>query len=128
MNTAVEGKVYADVAFEVTAERIAAFREVFGETRDVIPPTFLTAVEFSAFPAVLEDPELALDLTRIVHGDQEYVWHRQPREGERLVARSRIASAKARGSTAFLTIETDVRDSEGGRVATCRATMIERHE
>ena len=128
MNTSVEGKVYADVAFEVTAERVASFRAVFGETRNVVPPTLLTAVEFTAFPTVLEDPELALDLTRIVHGDQEYVWHRQPREGERLVARSRIESAKGRGSTAFLTIETDIRDSEGEAVATCRATMIERRE
>ena len=128
MNTAVEGKEYADVAFEVTAERVAAFREVFGETRNVIPPTFLTAVEFTAFPAVLGDPDLALDFTRIVHGDQEYEWHRQPREGERLFARSRIASAKARGNTAFLTIETDVRDSDDVTVATCRATMIERRE
>jgi hypothetical protein len=126
MNTAIEGKVYEDVAFEVTAERVAAFREVFGETRDVIPPTFLTAVEFAAFPAVLEDPNLGLDFARIVHGDQEYEWRRQPREGERLIARSRIASAKARGNTAFLTIETEVRDSDGGTVAVCRATMIER--
>jgi acyl dehydratase len=128
MNTAVEGKVYADVTFDVTPERVASFREVFGETRNVIPPTFLTAVEFTTFPAVLEDPELALDFARIVHGDQEYVWHRQPREGERLIARSRIASVKARGSTAFLTIETDVRDAEGMSVAICRATMVERRE
>lgn len=128
VNTAIEGKVYDEIVFDVAVERVAAFREVFGETRDVVPPTFLTAAEFTAFPAVIDDPELALDFTRVVHGDQEYEWRRQPRVGERLTARSRIASAKARGGTAFLTIETELRDSEGSTVAVCRATMIERGE
>jgi MaoC dehydratase-like protein len=126
VNTALEGKVYPDVVFDITADRVRAFRAVFGERRDVIPPTFLTVAEFTAFPAVIDDPELALDFTRVVHGDQEYAWRRQPRVGERLVARSRIASAKARGGTAFLTIETELLDAEQVTVAVCRATMIER--
>jgi acyl dehydratase len=126
VNTSIEGKVYPDVAFDVAADRVAAFRAVFGERREVVPPTFLTAAEFTSFPAVIEDPELALDFARVVHGDQEYEWRRQPRVGERLVARSRIASARARGGTAFLTIETELRDADGETVAVCRATMIER--
>jgi hypothetical protein len=126
VNTAIEGKVYDDVAFEVTAERVAAFRDVFGESGDVVPPTFLTALEFAAFPAVIDDPELALDFRRVLHGDQEYEWMRQPRVGERLTARCRISSAKARGDLAFLTIETEVRDADGAIIAVCRATMIER--
>ena len=128
VNTTAEGKVYPDLAFEVSTERVAAFRAVFGEKRDVVPPTFLTAAEFAAFPAVIADPDLALDFARVVHGEQEYEWRRPLRVGETLTARSRIASAKVRGSLGFLTIETELRDESDEKVAVCRATMIERGE
>ena len=128
MNTNAEGTEYPDVVFEVSTERVEAFRAVFGEERDIVPPTFLTAAEFAAFPAVIADPELDLDFSRVVHGEQEYEWRRQPRVGETLTARSHIASAKVRGSLGFLTIETELRGVDEETVAVCRATMIERGE
>ncbi|MBI3647881.1 MAG: MaoC family dehydratase N-terminal domain-containing protein [Actinobacteria bacterium] len=126
MNPAVEGKVYPEIEFEVSPARVAAFRGVFAEPHDVVPPTFLTAAEFAAFPAVISDPELALDFSRVIHGEQEYEWRRQPRSGETLKVRSRIASARQRAGLGLLTIETELFDAEGESVVVCRATMIER--
>ena len=89
MNPAAEGTVYPDVAFTVDPARVAAFREVFGQTEGV-PPTFVTAAEFTVFPQVMGDPNLGLDFTRVVHGSQEYVYERPLREGETLAIRARI--------------------------------------
>src|SRR2546426_561722 len=75
-----------------------------------VPPTFLTVAEFTLFPTIVADPDLALDFSRVVHGNQEYEWRRHPRVGEALVARARIASIKERGTLGFLTIETEVAD------------------
>ena len=124
MNPAAEGTVYPDVSFTVDPARVAAFREVFG-LDDGVPPTFVTAAEFTVLPRILADPELGVDFTRIVHGSQEYVFRRPLREGETLFARARIASIKQKGGTGFLTVETELRDDDGV-VCVARSQMIER--
>jgi acyl dehydratase len=120
------GKSYHDVSLVIDPARVAAFGRLFGEQRTVVPPTFLTAVEFAIFPEIVGDPDLALDLSRVVHAEQEYEWHRPLVVGERIVARSRIASVRERGDGGMVSIETDVLDDGGERIARCRATMLER--
>jgi acyl dehydratase len=124
MNPAAEGTVYPDVTFTVDPERVAAFREVFGLERGV-PPTFVTAAEFTVLPDVLADPNLGIDFTRVVHGSQEYVFERPLLEGETLTAHTRIASIKHKGGTGFVTVETELRDDEGV-VCVARSQLIER--
>jgi acyl dehydratase len=125
MNPAAEGTVYPDALFTVDPSRVAVFRKVFGLERGV-PPTFVTAAEFAMLPQVLADPNVGVDFTRVVHGAQEYVFERPLREGETLTARMRIASIRQKGGTAFLTIETELRDDDGGLVCVARSQMIER--
>jgi acyl dehydratase len=124
MNPAAEGTVYPDVAFTVDPARVAAFRQVFGLETGV-PPTFVTAAEFSVLPEILADPNLGVDFTRIVHGSQEYRFERPLLEGETLTVRAKVASIKQKGGTGFLTIETELRDDEG-LVCLARSQMIER--
>jgi acyl dehydratase len=128
VNQGAEGKSYPQVSLAVTAERVAAFRDVFPDGGTWVPPTILTAAEFSVFPTIVSDPDLALDFSRVIHGEQEYEWRRPLRVGETLVARARIASIRQRGALGFLTIETEIADADGTRVALARATMIERTE
>ncbi len=126
MNPAAEGKTYPSVPFDVEADRVAAFADIFGETRGVVPLTFFAVAEFLLFPQIVAGPELELDFTRVVHAEQEYEWQRPLRVGETLTARAVIASARNKGGHGFLTIETELRDPEGELVAVGRATMIER--
>ncbi len=125
MNVGAEGTVYPDVTFVVDPERVAAFRRVFG-LREGVPPTFVTAAEFAAFPQVLHDPNLGLDFSRVVHGSQEYAFERPLREGETLTVRARIASVKTKGATGFLTVEMELLDDGGTLVCTARSQMVER--
>jgi acyl dehydratase len=125
MNVGAEGTVYPDVVFVVDPERVAAFRRVFG-LRAGVPPTFVTAAEFAAFPQVLHDPNLGLDFSRVVHSSQEYAFERPLREGETLTVRARIASIKTKGGTGFLTVEMELLDEGGALVCTARSQMVER--
>jgi len=127
MNAAAEGTVYPDVPFTVDPERVAAFRRVFGVTEGV-PPTFVTAAEFTVFPDVIGDPNLELDFSRVVHADQTYEFARPFRLGETVAVRPRIAQIRSKGGQSFLTIETTIVDDAGETVATARATMLERAE
>jgi acyl dehydratase len=126
VNPAAEGTTYPAARFEVAPEHVARFAEAVGQAGAGVPPTFLTAAEFGIFPMVLADPRLGLDFSRVVHGEQEYVWHRPIVEGETLTVRSKIASVRSKGGHGFVTIETDLTDANGEPVALARATMIER--
>ena len=125
MNPSVQGKTYPDVPFTVDPDRVAAFREVVGQETGV-PPTIVTAAEFSVFPDVIGDPALGLDFSRVVHGSQEYVYERPLVEGETVTVRARIASIRERAGTGFLTIVTELRDGDGALVCTARSMMVER--
>ncbi|HJX08685.1 MAG TPA: MaoC family dehydratase N-terminal domain-containing protein [Actinomycetota bacterium] len=127
MNPAAEGTVYPDIEFMVDPARVAAFREVVGAT-DGVPPTFVTAAEFTVFPHVIGDPNLGLDFARVVHGSQEYVYERPLREGETVMVRARIDSIRTKGDTGFLTVVMELRDDEGRLVCTARSQMVERGE
>lgn len=135
MNPAVEGKVYPEVSFVVEPERLAAFRRVVGVTGASagagvspggVPPTFATAAEFTVFPRLLADPELDLDLTRVVHGSQEYVYARSLVEGETLQVRARIETVRVRGANGFLTVVMELVGADGEVACTARSMMVER--
>ncbi len=129
VNPASEGKIYPDLAFEVTAERVAAFAAAVGADLSLgVPPTLATTAEFVSFPRVVNDPDLAMDFSRVVHGDQEYEYVRTPLVGETLTVKTRIASVRDKGNLGFCTIETQLLDAAGEPVLTARATMVERGE
>jgi acyl dehydratase len=127
MNRAMAGKQYPPVVFVVDADRVALFATAVGAPEGSgVPPTFVTAIEFAGFPAIIEDPELGLDFTRVVHGEQSYEWSRALRVGETVTATAQIGSIRMKGENAFLAIETRVVGASDEHVVTARATLIER--
>lgn len=125
MNHGAEGKTYAPVPFDVTEARVRAFHDLFGGPPGV-PPTFLTAAEFTVFPQVIGDPELALDFRKVVHGSQEYEFIRPLHLGETLTIQAHVASIRQKGGTGFLVVEMRMMGADGETVAVARSTMIER--
>ena len=126
MNVSLEGKSYPETRFTVEPSHVEAFRRAVGDASGGVPLTFVTAAEFASFPAVVDDPDLGLDFSRVLHADQEYVFERPLRIGETLTVRMRIAQIREKGAQAFLTIETTLTDDGGSPVAIARATMLER--
>ena len=125
MNPQAQGTVYPEVEFVVDPMRVAAFREVFHQA-DGVPPTFLTAAEFVAFPSVLNDPGLSLDFARVLHGSQRYDYVRPLVEGERLRIRPRIESIRRKGGNSFMTVVMEVIGDDDRLVATATSVMVER--
>ena len=125
MNPNLEGKVYPPTTFEVSPENVAGFRAIFGQSEGV-PPTFATVAEFAAFPPLIDDPELGLDFSRVLHGSQEYEYERPLREGETLTVNMRIDSIKMKGGNGFLSMVIDLVGDDGLTACTARSTLIER--
>lgn len=129
LNEALQGKAYAPVTFEVREERVRAFAAAVVHPGEGVPPTFATAPEIAAGMAnALADRELGLDLSRVLHGEQEYEWARPLRLGETITAEATLESIRGRGSMRFLTLRTLLRDEGGRVVVTARSTLIVRED
>ncbi len=142
LNQALVGKQYPPVRYEVGREKLREFARAVGETDPVyhdeqaaraaghpdLPavPTFPVVVSLRAGNLVYADPELGLDYSRVVHGEQEFTYDRPVRAGDRLVATGRIADVQVKGSHEVLVVETRITTEAGEPVCTARSTLISR--
>jgi hypothetical protein len=125
MNAAAAGKVYPVAPFTVDPERVAAFRRIFDGPSGV-PVTFMTVAESFVLREIVADPDLGLDFSRVLHGNQEYECARPLVEGETLSVHSRIESIREMGGNGFLLLVTELIEPGGDVVCTARSTLIER--
>src|SRR4051812_9841548 len=133
LNRDLVGREYGQVEFEVERDRIVQFADAIGDDDEryrgdepIAPPTFPTVLQIATGGQIVLDPELRLDYSRVVHGEQEYVIERPLRAGDHLVATPRIADIYAKGPNEFLVTETIIRDAHGDVVVTGRSTLISR--
>lgn len=107
-----------------------AVHDDHSEAADVIPTPTFPIVLSSDFIERLVTELLPLDRSRTVHGEQEYVYHRPLRIGEKLHCRARILSdttkeGKRGGKLRFFTIEVELSEPGGPVVALERMTTVE---
>ena len=96
---------------------------------DVIaPPTFAIVVSLEAAMVVLDDPDVALDYSRVVHGEQKFTHHRPIRAGDRLVATTTIDAARTVAGNDLLTARVDLATEDGEAVCTATSMLVARGE
>ncbi|WP_406284965.1 MaoC family dehydratase N-terminal domain-containing protein [Streptomyces sp. NBC_00209] len=137
------GRTYPPTApYEVGREKIREFAEAVGDAHpaytdpeaakalghaDVIaPPTFVFSITFKAAGQVIEDPQLGLDYSRVVHGDQKFVYVRPVRAGDRLSVVSTIEAVKSMAGNDILDVRGDVHDESGELVVTAWTKLVAR--
>jgi hypothetical protein len=97
----------------------------------VAPPTFLTTVNFWSGGGTSPLQRLDIDLRRLLHGGQEYVFHGPPpRAGTELTFQTRVdqiyeKQGRRGGTMTFIETVTEFRDPQGTLVAEARSTAIE---
>ncbi|MBB1253607.1 MaoC family dehydratase N-terminal domain-containing protein [Streptomyces alkaliterrae] len=128
--------------YEVGREKIREFAEALGDTTpayvdpeaakalghpDVIaPPTFVFAITFRAAGEVVQDEQLGLDYSRVVHGDQRFVYRRPVRAGDRLTVTSTIDAIKSLAGNDILDVRGEVHDENGEHVVTAYTKLVAR--
>jgi acyl dehydratase len=142
LNQSLKGRTYQDLEFEVEADRVNQFAVAVGEDdpRFTDPdaakaegfpdqlafPTFPTVLGIMVSAQVVVDPELGMDYSRVVHGEQEFDWRRPIAVGDRFRASPNIADVFAKGPNEFLVIETVITDQGGDVVCVARSTLLSR--
>ncbi|WP_103534825.1 MaoC family dehydratase N-terminal domain-containing protein [Streptomyces sp. SM11] len=137
------GRTYPPTpAYEVGREKIREFAEAVGDTHpayvdaeaaralghaDVIaPPTFVFSITYRAAGEVVQDPQLGLDYSRVVHGDQKFSYVRPVRAGDRLTVTSTIEGIKSLAGNDILDVRGDVHDEAGELVVTTLLKLVAR--
>ena len=144
INHGLKGKEYPPYTVTIERGRIKDFARAIGDTNpfyvddrvgaasefgDVIaPPTFPITFRDEGFDTNAFLQELGTDISRILHGEQEFELHRPIRPGETFVCRPRVAdiyekSGKS-GAMAFVVRETAVTDRDNELVATLRGVTV----
>jgi acyl dehydratase len=130
--------------YEVSREKIREFADAIGDKNpvfhdpeaaraaghpDVIaPPTFITVVNIPAVNAVVSDPELGLDYSRMVHGLQSFRYVRPVCAGDTLALTVTIDDIMDRAGNDFLTVRAEVAAGDGELICTTSAQLVVRRE
>jgi acyl dehydratase len=137
------GRSYPPSAvYEVGRAKIAEFAKAIGADdpvhRDVeaaraaghpdviAPPTFAIVVSLEAAFVVLGDPDVSLDYSRVVHGEQKFAHHRPIRAGDRLVATTTIDAIRSVAGNDLLTTRVDLATEDGEAVCTATSMLVAR--
>jgi acyl dehydratase len=146
INTSIKGKEYAPYVVHVERGKIKEFARAIGDLSpfylddevgraspwgDIIaPPTFAITFrdERADTASLLKD--LGTDISRILHGEQEFEHYKPIRPGDTLLCRGRISdiyekSGKS-GPMAFVVRETTITDTDHDVVAKVRGITVVR--
>ncbi|GAB3310741.1 MaoC family dehydratase N-terminal domain-containing protein [Geodermatophilus aquaeductus] len=143
LDAGLVGRSYPPSAvYEVGREKIVEFATAVGAADPVhtdpeaaralghpdvlAPPTFAIVVTLGAADVVLADPDVALDYSRVVHGEQRFTHHRPIRAGDRLVSTTTIETVRSIGGNDLLTTRVDVATEDGSAVCTATSMLVAR--
>jgi len=137
------GRVYPPTEpYEVGREKIREFADAVGDANpayhdpeaakalghpDVIaPPTFAIVLTSRAAQQVIMDPELGVDYSRVVHGEQRFVHVRPIRAGDALTVAVSVENVRAAAGNDIVSTKGEVSTVDGEPVLTAFATLVVR--
>jgi acyl dehydratase len=143
VNPNLEGKTYPRTSsYLVGREKIREFSKAVFSTspvnhdieaaralghKDLVaPPTFAVVIQERSLATVLADKEAAIDFSRVVHGDQRFIYERPIVAGDELVSELTVASVKTLAGNSMVSFETKIFDQANQLVCTAISTLVVR--
>ncbi|GAC1364453.1 MAG: MaoC/PaaZ C-terminal domain-containing protein [Actinomycetota bacterium] len=133
INTALAGKTYPSVTYEVTAEAIRRYaaatnddNPAFTGESPVAPPAFPIVAAETVLAAALFDAELEVNLARLVHGEEDHLLHAPIRPGDVLTVEGFLESVETKESGETFTICCRLTNQAGVLAAELRSLMFVR--
>lgn len=134
------GKRYNPYEYEVSREKVQEYAKVIGDQnpvyfdrdaaraagfRDIVaPPTFAVIYSVSAIRKAIFDPELRIDLARLLHGGQEFEWLEPVCVGDVISTTLQVGDVSQKGSLWFVVFETSSTNQEDEDVLHAKWTWI----
>lgn len=143
LNADLVGRTYpASPVYQVGREKVREFARAIGESSplcsdvdaaraagysDVVaPPTFAIVISMEAGRQAAFDPDLGLDYTRVVHGEQTFEYARPIVAGDELVCTASIHAIREAAGNDILTTRADITTVSGEHVCTTYSVLVAR--
>jgi acyl dehydratase len=137
------GKVYPpSPPYQVGREKIREFAIAIGDFNPayhdvdharslghadlVAPPTFPFVITMRAMAVATFDPELGLDYSRVVHGEQRFAYSRPLVAGDEVAVTTTIENIRVAAGNDVLTTRSEVHGSDGELIVTTWAVIVSR--
>jgi len=92
----------------------------------VAPPTFAVVIQERSLATVLADKDAGIDFSRVVHGDQRFIYERPIVAGDELESELTVASVKTLAGNSMVSFETKIFDHTDQLVCTAISTLVVR--
>ena len=142
VKTEAIGKSYPPAVYAVGREKIREYAAAVGETdplhldveaaraagyRDVVaPPMFAVVYATPVLGQAVVDPEVGIDLAKMVHGGQEFEWGPLVVAGDEITTSATVQDISQRNGMGFYVFESVSRNQDGDTVCTGTWTNIVR--
>jgi acyl dehydratase len=112
-------------------DRNPAFHDVaaaqaLGYSDVIAPPTFPFVLASQAMATAMFDPDLGLDYSRVVHGEQRFTYTRPVVAGDTLVTVATIDGIRSAAGNDLITVRADISTVHGDHVVTTYSTIVSR--
>lgn len=122
------GKTYPETSYKIGREKLKEFLiaikgdlEKFSE---ITPPTFSVVYQHELLAAVLFDKELKLNLAKLVHGEQEFIYHKPALVGDVIMTSGLIDKISQKGPHDFVVFKTSSKNQVGELVCESIWTFV----
>jgi hypothetical protein len=104
------GRTFAGAEIiSISQPEIDAFAAVLGESDTTFaPPTFTIRITLAQFQNILTKPEIGLDWSRLVHGDQKFEIFSPIKAGDLLNCSATIETYRIAAGNEILTVRSDL--------------------
>jgi acyl dehydratase len=124
LNTACVGREYPSVTTNVTLDALQKYARAYNDdnpaffdanhpTGVIAPPMFGVTVTWDALMKAMMDPDLHVDLLRLVHGEQDMEFPNPIRPGDVITANAKILSIEAKTTGETMTVELNAANQKG---------------
>ena len=104
------GRTFAGAdSISISQSEIDAFAAVIGETdTSIAPPTFTIRISLDQFQNILTQPEIGLDWSRLVHGDQKFEIFRPIVAGDVFKCSATIETLRVAAGNEIISVRSDL--------------------
>lgn len=124
------GKQYPATSYQIGFEKVKEFLIAVKADQEkfstIVPPTFPVVFQHELLAAVLFDPELKLNLAKLVHGEQEFIFHKPIKVGDTITTTGKIEKIFQKGPHDFVVFATSSSNQVGEKVCDSIWTFVMR--
>ena len=124
------GREYKPVTYVIGREKIKEYSKTVGDLNPlysdskIAPPMFVVVFARDAMFELFNDKEININIQRLVHGEQEFSFHKTVKENDTITTKAKINNILEKGKNDFVELQTQSYNQNNELVVEGKWTFI----